>query len=81
MTRKTLSQEEIQQYIQVRVNYLREVQEDNVELHIPMPHRRQADVDGCNWGMDRFEGEKAYEPDIRGIVQEAQKKFNLPDVA
>jgi hypothetical protein len=79
MARNTLSAEEIQQYIQVRVNYLREVQEDDVQLRVPLPHRCQPGADGCNWAIGPFEGEKAYEPDIRGIVQQAQKKFNLPE--
>lgn len=79
MTRTTLSREEIQQYIQMRVNYLREVQEDNVKLHIPLPYRQEAGAEGCNWSIGPFDGEKAYEPDVRGIVQEAQKKFSLPE--
>jgi hypothetical protein len=77
MTRQILSPEEIQKYVQVRVDYLREVQEDNAEIRIPLPSPRPADADGCNWNIDSFEGEKAYAPDVFGIVKEAQKTINL----
>jgi hypothetical protein len=79
MTRQILSPEEIQKYVQIRVNYLREVQEDDAEVRIPLPVRRPVDGDGCNWNIDSFEGEKAYAPDVLGIVKEAQKKVNLPE--
>ncbi|SNT08164.1 hypothetical protein SAMN06265795_11361 [Noviherbaspirillum humi] len=78
MERQILSPQEIQQYVQVRVNQLREVQEDDAHVSVPLPEPRSAGIDGCNWTMQIPGEEKAYRLDIRYIVEEAQKRVNLP---
>ena len=77
MAKEQRSAQEIQAEVSRRVHQLPAVRAANARIEVPVPESRPVDGTGLNWWMSGFGQAIGFEEDIRMVMAEVAKHWNL----
>ena len=79
MTKEQRSAQEIQAEVGRRIHQLPAVRAASARIEVPLPESRPADGTGLNWWMSGFGHAIGFEEDIRMVVTEVARDWNLAE--
>lgn len=77
MVKERCSAQEIQAEIDRRIHQLPAVRAASARIEVPLPESRPVDGTGLNWRMSGFGHAIGFEEDIRMVMAEVAKNWNL----
>ncbi len=79
MAKEQRSAQEIQAEVRRRLHQLPAVRAASARIEVPVPESRPVDGTGLNWWMSGFGHAIGFEDDIRMVVAEVAKIWNLAE--
>ena len=79
MAKEQRNAQEIQAEVCLRLHQLPAVRAANARIEVPVPQSRPVDGTGLNWWMSGFGHAIGFENDMRMVVAEVAKIWNLAE--
>lgn len=77
MSKKILSETEIQQLLQTRIDAIHEVVSDKAKVVAPLPYWHEEDEYGVNWDIYALRNPQGYISQIQIVIENLKSEVNL----